>query len=151
MVNYDITHGVTGKYNLSFDLWITENPGKTNPPELNIMREIMIWQDYKGRNSIPDIWFVHKVTIDGEIYKFYTVKDLVTMSGTGLDITRDYMAFVKETPEYQGDTKIHEFLNYLVEHEYILPTEYLRNVDLGNEIWYGSGETILNDFTISIK
>ncbi len=61
------------------------------------------------------------------------------------------MAFVKETPAYQGDTKIHEFLNYLVEHEYILPTEYLRNVDLGNEIWYGSDETILNDFTISIK
>jgi hypothetical protein len=31
------------------------------------------------------------------------------------------------------------------------PDEYLRNVDLGNEIWYGSGETIVNSLSLTIK
>ncbi|MBN1798742.1 MAG: hypothetical protein JW822_09195 [Spirochaetales bacterium] len=91
---YDITHCVTGKYNLSFDLWITETEGKTNPPEANIVREVMIWQDHKGQGT-PHNWFVRKVTIDGEVYKFYKSIGMPMAMESQKDYKRDYFAFLK--------------------------------------------------------
>ena len=133
------------KYNFSFDLWITAVPGRTSPPEKNIVREIMIWLDYK-KFELPSNWYVKKIKISGETYKFYKVKNLTTEL-----YTRDYFAFLKEKPEYKGDTKIHEFIKYLVDKKYITNKEYLANIDLGNEILYGSGEVILKKYIISIK
>jgi hypothetical protein len=151
VVSYDITHCVNGKYNLSFDLWITKTPDRTSPPEENIVREVMIWLDYEGRDCLPRNWFARKVTIDGEVYRLYIAKNRSQKTGTGGRYTRDYFAFLKEEPEYSGQTDIAEFLRYLAARKYILPAEYLRNINLGNEIWYGSGETIVNNFQLSIK
>jgi hypothetical protein len=100
---------------------------------------------------VPGSWFVQKVTIDGEVYKLYASLDMPMAMESQKAYKRDYFTFLKQEPEYKGDTKIHEFLNYLVESNYIEPDEYLRNVDLGNEIWYGEGETIVNSFSLSIK
>jgi len=144
-VTYDIEKNIKGKYNFSFDLWITKKPGRTNPPEDNIVREIMIWLDY-NKFELPSGWYAKKVKIDGEIYKFYKVKNLKTEN-----YTRDYLAFLKETPEYKGNTKIHEFIKFLIKNNHINKSEYLENIDLGNEVLYGQGEIILNKYNISVK
>jgi hypothetical protein len=136
---------IKGKYNLAFDLWITKKPGKTNPPEENIVREIMIWLDYKNV-QLPADWYKGKVTINGEVYKFYKAENFSTEK-----YRRTYLAFLKAKTENSGKTKIDEFIKYLVDSKHILPEEYLKNIDLGNEIWYGTGKTILNEYSIVIK
>ncbi len=144
-VTYDVAHKAIGKYDMSFDIWITKSPGVTNPPEVNIVREIMIWQDSKSIKPV-DSWFMERIIIDGESYKFYKGKNLKTEK-----YIRDFLQFWKEKAEYKGKTKIDEFLNYLLINKHILPSEYLRNVDFGVEAWYGSGETIINDYSIFVK
>jgi hypothetical protein len=150
-VDYEILHCGSGKYNLAFDMWFTKTAGKTNPPEPNIVREVMIWQDKQGQSNLPSSWYDSKVSIDGEEYKLYRIQNATEKTGTGSYYTRDFMAFIKQTPEYMGQTNIHKFLHYLAEKGYILTTEYLRNVDLGNEICYGEGETVIKNFTLTVK
>ncbi len=147
-VTYDIAHTVRGVYNLSFDLWITRTPDVTARPETNIVREVMIWLDASGVK--PEVGpLMATITIDGEQYDFYLAKDNV------LDFEgkyrRDYMAFLKKTPEYKGVTRLHKFFEYLVKNKYVLPTEYMRNISLGNEIWHGSGETVINAYSIAFR
>ncbi|MBN2536319.1 MAG: hypothetical protein JXB88_25780 [Spirochaetales bacterium] len=150
-VSYDISHQVSGKYNLSFDIWVTKTPDVTDPPEANIVREIMIWLDEQGEGLILDEKYVKKVVIDGEKYRFLIAKDTEMPGENQKEYKRDYMAFIKDTPEYSGDTKIEQFLEYLLAEKHILPTDYLRNIDLGNEIWHGKGETVLNAYSITVR
>ena len=147
-VRYDFSQRATGVYDFAFDLWITRTPGVTSPPEINIVREVMIWLDASGVK--PDVGpFMETVTIDGEAYDFYLAKNNV------LDFAgkyrRDYMAFLKKTPEYKGMTRITEFFKYLLKKRYILPAEYMRNISLGNEAWHGSGKTVINDYSITLR
>jgi hypothetical protein len=143
-VFFDVCENVKGSYNLSFDLWITSQAANSNPPAKIITKEIMIWLDYKSY-EYPQFWFVKMVTIDGENYDFFEVPQ--TKEG---DYFRDMLVFIKKKPKLIGDIRIDKFLAYLLESKKILPTDYFKNIDLGNEIWYGTGETTVNDFRVSI-
>jgi hypothetical protein len=150
-VAYDIAHRENGKYNLSFDIWVTKTPDVTDPPEANINREIMIWQDAQGEGLILDDRVSRRVVIDGENYRFCFAKNLAMPMQSQRNYARDYLSFHRESPEYSGETRIHLFLKYLLDNKYIAPGDYLRNVDLGNEVYFGSGETILNRYSITVR
>jgi hypothetical protein len=150
-VSYDILHRQSGKYNLSFDIWVTKTQDFTDPPEANIVREIMIWLAEQNEDLFRGKSNIEKVVIDGEPYRFIFGKDAPLYEGAANNFKRDFMAFVKDSPEYSGETTIHLFLEYQLEKKYILSTDYFWNVDMGNEIWHGRGETSLTAYSIRIK
>lgn len=144
-VEYRIRSESSGKYNLAFDIWITAEPGVTAPPDANVSREIMIWLQH-SENPLPPFWLVEEVTIGGESYEFYKGEAEPTET-----YVRDYLAFVKTTPELEGATAIHEFLRYLLDKGHLSADEYVRNVFLGNEVWHGAGETFVDAYSVQVN
>lgn len=144
-VSYDIAMNASGKYNLSFDFWITEYPGNTDPQELNVKREFMVWIDRKD-SGIDRYWYVGIVKIDGEPYEFYRLKDL-----KGTLSSRDFMIFIKKTPIHSERLDIMKFIEYLLAKKYVKEGEFLKNIDFGNEVWHGEGETVVNEFSVMLK
>jgi len=137
--------GVRTEFNLAFDIWITREAGLSSPPDTNVSRELMIWLQY-SENPLPPFWFVEELTIGGETYEFYRGENEPT--GT---YVRDYLGFLKTSPELEGDTPIHEFIRYLVDNGHLTVDEYVRNVHLGNEIWHGTGETFIDAFAVGVN
>jgi len=135
IVSHDIILHAIGIYNMSFDLWITNS---STPNENNITREVMIWLDKEKLEPGGD--FIKRVTIGGEDYDFYK---------TDWDWT--YFAFVKVSPKLKGITKIHEFVNYLIQEGYVSTDEYLASIEIGNEIAEGRGNTIIRRYSIEVN
>jgi hypothetical protein len=74
-VDYQATVNASGKYNLSFDFWITERADNIEQNELNVKREFMIWVDRKAAEFDP-YWYVGDVTIGGLNTVFIASKTL---------------------------------------------------------------------------
>ncbi|MBN1799345.1 MAG: hypothetical protein JW822_12260 [Spirochaetales bacterium] len=138
IATYEIQMSVDGRYNLAFDIWLNRS---SRPGGNNISRELMIWLD---RNAmIPAGSLMGNVMIAGEWYEFFI--------GNASHAAWTYIAFVKINPELKGDTKIHEFVNYLVKNNHISAQEYIACIEFGNEIISGSGETVIKQYAISVK
>ena len=146
-VSYQMALTVSGKYNVAFDVWVTSAPGVTSPPEANITRELMIWLEASedARAELAPI-YVDDVVIDGEAYSFHHVTDV-----TDAGVDRAYLAFLKADPERTGSTNLAEFIAYLVAQGQLGPEEYIRNVFLGAEIWFGTGELALEQFEVTVE
>jgi hypothetical protein len=141
-VDYRLGLEAQGKYNLAFDIWITSGLGVSAPPEANITREVMIWLDTSpGAQAAP---LIEETSIDGELYTFHKAAGV---SDAGY--TRDYLAFVKSEAKYDGTTNLEAILRYLVDNGHITSDEYVRNVFLGNEVWAGTGQLLLDEFSIT--
>jgi hypothetical protein len=136
--SYDAAQTAAGSYNLAFDIWL--NSADPPAPE-NITREIMIWLDHKVMG--PAGTYQNQVTIDGEAYDFY-----MGSVGTG---SWTYIAFVKQVPEFSGDTKIKLFFNYLVGIGAIADTEYCSSVEIGNEVVSGTGRTEFSNYSVTVN
>ncbi len=104
----------------------------------------MIWVDRKEAGLDP-YWYVGDVTVDGEKYGFYRIKDL-----KGTLSSRDFMVFIAKKPMLSGSIDVEDFLAYLLAKGYLTKDEYMKNIDFGNEIWYGEGETVLFKFDVAL-
>ncbi len=62
-----------------------------------------------------------------------------------------YIAFIKRSPEYRGETRLHLFLDYLVKESLISGSSSLATIELGNEIVYGTGKTQIKDYRIDLQ
>ena len=123
-----------GSGNLAFDLWITSS---VQPNPGNIEHEVMIWLE---RDILrPGGSKQATVAIDGHTYDFYRG-----------DWDWTYLAFILQSEEDVDDFRLDTFLDFLVEEGHVLEDEYLANIEFGNEIVYGSGKTVIQDYTIEV-
>lgn len=135
---YDVSTSAKGLYNLAFDLWLTK---AEFPTRNNLSREIMIWVDKTQKHSI-DSTLVGRFTIDGGEYDLFINHDWNYWT---------YFAFIKVVPQVKGVLNIHEFLFFLKKAGYISPKESLVEIEIGNEIWAGKGETVVNSYSINVN
>ncbi len=136
-VTYDVTTSAKGAYNLAFDLWLTK---ASFPTRDNLSKEVMIWVDGTKRKS--DATFIKRVTIDGGEYDLYLNRNWNRWT---------YFAFIKVVPQPKGTLNIHKFLFALKDAGYISSKESLVEIELGNEIWAGSGKTVVRNYSVSVK
>ena len=135
-VEFDIQTEANGNYNSAFEFWITEDSLSN---ENGITTEVMIWTS----NSFlqPAGNQISIVFVDGYFYKMYRA-DFDNWV---------YYAFVSEIDQYNGTLKIHDFINYMVSTGHLNPNEFLGSFEFGNEIVHGSGQTIINQYSISLN
>ncbi len=142
-VTYDVASTYTGSGNLAFDIWLTDtdNPSTWGVPP--ITHEIMIWLDYYGSMSPGGAWQGREM-IDGATYSVYVGEKY----GDGWR----YIAFVR-APRQQGagTLELAAFLTYLREKGLVTGEEYLASIEFGNEVAGGTGETLLNIYSISVQ
>ena len=142
-VDYDFeTYVKHHKYNLAFDLWLTNTQFSTKK---DIKTEIMIWEDYfdftsygkkKGTLITPfGIYTLHTGYLNNPKY--------------GQDW--QYIAFVRKSTRNKGMVDINHLLNYLIEENLISGEDFLTSLELGNEIGNSSGMTLVKKFEWELK
>tara|TARA_B100001248_G_scaffold217525_1_gene172658 strand:- start:78 stop:1184 length:1107 start_codon:yes stop_codon:yes gene_type:complete len=135
-VNFDIQTEANGNYNSAFEFWITEDSLSN---ENGITTEVMIWTSNNflqpAGNQISIVY------VDGYFYKMYRA-DFDNWV---------YYAFVSEIEQHYGNLKIHDFINYMVSTDHLNPNEFLGSFEFGNEIVHGNGQTIINQYSISLN
>jgi len=136
---FDVVQTGSGKNNLSFDLWITDSLS-SNPS--TITHEIMIWLSSEG--FWPAGSRVDTIEIDGNEIELLKKENHNPLG----DYEWTFLAFVYQSDYTEGSINIHDFLDYLVEKEYIESEAYLSGIQLGNEIVSGYGKSYINNFEI---
>ena len=147
-VAYDVSMYAHGRYNLAFDIWVTNSD---TPTPSAITHEIMIWvgdranawEPYPGKR-------VKSVMIGGAAYDLYIKPHAEWLAEHGAPDV-DYIAFNAATAQLSGGIDIKEFLDYLTENGRLPANGYVASVEFGNEVMHGSGELWLKTYEISIN
>ena len=143
LITYDVTSTHTGSGNLAFDFWLTDtaDPSTWGVPPINT--EIMIWLESYGSMGPGGSW-QEQTSIDGTNYSVYTGKNW----GDGWN----YVAFYRTKPQTgAGSLDLVSFLAYMKDKGLITGQEYVASVEFGNEVAYGTGETNLSKFSVSVR
>jgi uncharacterized protein (TIGR03000 family) len=140
--NYTAHVNASGRYNLAFDLWLTRNGGAG---VADITHEIMFWVLNQG--ATPGGGYVRDLTLaDGRTCALWYGDDV---GG------HPYYAFVFQAPVLTGAIEFGYYLNYLrhdlPEADLRLPAGlFVASVELGNEVWFGTGTTTLDHYQVTV-
>ena len=147
-VTYDIEMRAQGRYNLAFDIWVTNSD---RPTPTAITHEIMIWvgeradagEPYPGKR-------VKRVMIGGAAYDLYVKSHAEWLAEHGAPNVV-YIAFNARTARLSGGIDIKEFLDYLTENGHLPAEGFVASVELGNEVMHGTGELWFKTYEISVN
>jgi len=132
-VTYSISTQAQGAYNTTFEIWLTNSD---NPKPKDITTEIMIWLG--SQEVAPAGDYRGSVEVEGEKY--------------GLWIGRiehwKYIVFKAERPSQSGSLNLKSLFDELTRRREIGPDTWLSSIELGNEITYGEGHTVVNAFKV---
>ena len=135
-VNFDLNIVASGNYNLAFEFWITEDSISNQD---HITTEVMIWT----ANSLlqPAGEQISVFFSNGYYYDLFRAEfdDWI------------YYAFVSQTDQQAGTIHVHNFINYMLAIGHLNPNEYMASFELGNEIVSGSGQTNIQQYSISVN
>ena len=147
-VAYDVEMQARGRYNLAFDVWVTNSD---RPAPSTITHEIMIWVGERARAWEPYPGKrVKRVTIDDAAYDL-TIKQHAEWLPEHGAPNVVYIAFNARTAQTSGSLDVKQFLDYLTENGHLPADGYVASVELGNEVMHGSGELWLKSYDISVE
>jgi hypothetical protein len=130
-----------GNYNLSFDLWISSTDKLVGSGSLT--HEIMVWL-YQTM-PLDTSGYVGDFTIDSHIYSLY--RKPKTENG------RWFIMFVAKDLKFYPETidlNLASFLNLLYDMKFLNDRLYLDCVELGTEMWGGSGSCKIYKYEIKL-
>lgn len=146
-VAYEIEMRARGRYNLAFDIWVTEG-GRPTPAA--ITHEIMIWVGEPARAWEPAPGHrADTVTIGDATYDLYVKPHAEWIAEHGAPNVA-YIAFNARTPRLTGDVDVKAFLDYLTRRGYVPAGGYVASVEFGNEVMSGEGELWLKSYEVRI-
>jgi hypothetical protein len=146
-VTFDFEVKATGRYDMAFDAWaISKLPNVS----ANISHEIMIWNvnnmtfDWSWAKSLGNF------EIDGTVFDVYYRLNHGDASG-GSKVQWTFVAFVSKNPVFKATWNIDAFLDFLIEKGRLSTSNYICNLEVGNEIMGGSGITKLREFSVTLQ
>jgi hypothetical protein len=137
VLNFDFTTEAVGSWCESFDFWITNKP---DPEAKDIVCNLCIWTrthqlegDYRGSHET--------VKIGGRTYKA-----IVETPADQPEKTWKTLFVIDTEPRSQGSLELQPFIEILMERGLAKPDHFLSTAELGNEVAYGRGRTIVQKF-----
>lgn len=142
LVTYKLQSTTSGAVNLLLESWITTTQKATpkdRTGELAIQLYQKHWPGQAGR-------FIETVVINDIPFDFYLEEKMRVPDD---DHSWAYYGFVHEgKPLLQAKLDIMKFANYLIKKGYVNRHHYIATVELGNEVDYGDGETVIEQFSV---
>jgi hypothetical protein len=136
-VEFDCRTEALGRFNAAFEIWLTNSPAAG---EASITHEVMFWVGHGG-GPRPAGSFARTVTLaDGRTSDLWT----------GPMRSWKYLAFVFREPVSDGVIDFGPYLAHLLDHGDIPPDAYVADLEFGNEVWYGSGSTVLERYRVTV-
>ena len=127
----------SGTYNLSYDLFLSDTNKHSDNPE--IKAEIMIW--IHGTKKQPSITYKGEVTDGYNTYELY--------SWTMLDGRLYYSFIMKGEPRYRAAHTVDA--RRLMDTLQLNPNWYIAGIELGNEVWHGSGKLEIQQLSVKLN
>lgn len=146
---YDLSVSTTGSYNVATSLWITRTgatPTGTNPQD--IANEMMIWT--AGSGFPPAGAYVGTVTIGGRAFEVWYAQNWGDISGANPN-QWSYLAYRATVSTFATTLDIKAILDDAVSRGYVNAAHYVSNIELGNEVMSGSGQTWINSLSVTIQ
>jgi len=133
---YTATFGSTGTADVAYDCWLhtQNNPTFNTTPS----DEIMIWVDRVG-GAGPIGGTIATVNIDGSTWDLHRG-----------NIGWEVWSFVRTSNSGSGTLNIKDFTDYLRNTWGLSSSKYLSSVEFGTEIFHGTGNLNVTNFTASV-
>ena len=147
-VTYDIEMHARGRYNLAFDIWVTDSE---RPTPSAITHEIMIWVGERTRAWEPSPGDLAKRVTIGDVTYDLTIRPHAEWLKEHGAPKVAYIAFNARTAQLSGRIDVKKFLDYLTDHAHLSADGYVASVELGNEIMNGTGELWLKSYEIRVN
>lgn len=132
-VQFEIEASASGIFNAAFDLWLCS---AAQPSEDSITTEIMVW--VQNQEAIPAGSPVATAPS--------SLGDLTMYRGR--ISTWEYLALICPEPVPEGTLDVAELLALLAYNGYVASSDYLASIELGTEIWHGSGNGNIKRFAV---
>ena len=147
--SYSVDITTTGSHNLATSLWMTHT-GKTGltPNIGDIATEFMIWTD--GYSFIPAGTILGTTVINGATFEVWHNPVQADNSGINSN-TWNYVAYRMTTPSLTVILDIKQILNDAVSRGIIPASDYVSDVEFGNEIASGSGQTWIKSMSLDVQ
>lgn len=136
IVDFDVDISASGSYNLAFEFWVTSD-SLSNEEE--ITTEVMIWT--AGDLLQPAGSMIAGVEFNGIGYSLYK---------SNFD-NWVYYAFLSDQEQLNGTLYIHDFIQYMIDNNYLYVNDFIANIEMGNEVVNGVGRTDVNQFFVSVN
>lgn len=147
--SWDVAAMYTGRGQLTYDLWLTRDANRYScflcTP---ITHEIMLAPDNFGEYAIsnPD-WYFGSTAIDGVVYRVWKADNF------GGGATWRFVVLTPVNPIHttRGSVDFKHIFDYLKSAGLITGQEYLSSIEFGNEMQYGTGDVLVNDFKAEVQ
>lgn len=144
-VSYAVEEESDGMMNLLLEAWITQS---AIPTAYNRTQELaihMYQRDWPGQAGK----FVESVVFSDVEYDFY-YNEAMTVPGDNHSWA--YLGFVQTgRPVLSADVDMKQFIDYLIQNNYVSPNEFIASVELGNEVAGGQGQTKMSHYQVNAK
>ena len=137
----------TGTGQLTFDLWLTRDSARhgcfnCTPITHEIMVAVEPYGGY-GLNRNP-AWFVEETTIDGQRYKVYKADNFGTIGWR-------FIVLQSVATRTSGSIDFVPIFSYLKSKKLIVGDEYLSSVEFGTEPNVGTGDVLVQSYTVQVE
>ena len=139
VLDFDLTTEAEGSFCESFDFWITN---KSAPGVKDITCNLCLWTRIHQIEA-PYIGSHETLKIDGRTYEAITETPADQPAKTWNTL------FVMDTePRSRGALELQPFMEILTRRGLAKPDHFLATAELGNEVAYGKGRTIVQKFAL---
>lgn len=147
-LSYAMETSAEGKHNLATTLWLTRS-GATGaePNPKDISTDLMVWTDSSDLDPFGER--VGYASIDGLDFEIWFARDMGDASGEGP--RWNYVAYRATTQLAAASLDLKAFLQHAIEHEFVSPDHYVSDVEVGNEIMSGRGETWIKSISLEVE
>lgn len=130
------------KYNLAFDVWLHS---ELIVAKENIAVELMVWEDYNRFNSFGK----KKETITTSFGTYDLLYGI--MKKPEINSEWIYIAFIRNEKRTSGKVDLKEFMDYLINNNYISSDLYISSIEFGTEVLNSKGNIIVNKYEVEIE
>jgi hypothetical protein len=151
-VSYDTEVTASGSYNTAASIWMIRTPQVASVPVLaDITAEIMVWTDYTP-DMVSDSGPVTprgEVTLDGQAWRVFAAEDWGDGSGGTAQRWR-FIVYVAKVRSAQASFDARKMIDDAVARGLVDASHHIANVELGNEIAAGAGQTWVRSFAVTL-
>lgn len=149
--SYDLTVTTNGMHNVATSMWLTDNGVAYAglPNASHITTEFMIWTDGYSWSPAGTLRG-HYTSPTGIVYEVWFTPFHGDSSGQN-SIVWKYVAYRATTPTLSTTLDIKSILNDAVTRGFVSANDYVSDVELGNEVMSGAGQTWINSISLVVQ
>ncbi len=148
-ISYEMVTKTDGQHNLAATMWIVDSDKKIEKRDPNAIKgELMIWTYTTSKHLNPAGSKYSEILVDDLKWEVWTQKNWSDPSGQNANKWNNITFKLKQN-QLKISYNALELVRYAVKERIIPEYSFIADVELGNEIRSGAGQTLIKSFNVS--